>query len=123
MWNQPYFADLLHAFMQQLEGTGRWRIAGDEPTFYLDSLTSEERKEDIALVRGRRVVQPRWQTRETIKLDGKLEHRTDNHWLDCERMQLVVMVTQGWLAAQRVDTAPASLGNLFSGGTQRQRRW
>jgi hypothetical protein len=97
VWNQPWFADFLYAHIEHLEGHGEWAIAPDEEVYYTDSLTSEERLVDIALVRGRRVVRPRWQPREFTTPEGKQEIRNDNHWLDCERMQLVVVVVRGWL--------------------------
>jgi hypothetical protein len=117
VWNQPWFADLLYSHIEQLDGYPAWLIAGDEPAYYTDSLTSEERKEDLALVRGRRVSVARWQPRTYRTVKGDEVTRTDNHWLDCERMQLVVMVVLGWLhltAATRGARRPGTLGTVGS---------
>jgi hypothetical protein len=122
VWNQPYFADLLYAFMTGMEGAGSWRLPSDAPDWLRSSYASEERVQEIQLVRGRRQRVTRWQPRQIRTLRGTLETATDNHWLDCERMQLACVTFLGWLDEQP-EQAPVDIATLYGDDSRRTRRW
>jgi hypothetical protein len=93
-YNSNLFRDLL---FERVQAPGLWRVPGDAPPFYRDSLTSEERVlRDIAS-KGRRETRAVWQPRTHTDPQGVSHVRKDNHWWDCEAQQVALVTILGWL--------------------------
>jgi phage terminase large subunit GpA-like protein len=93
-FNAHSHRDYLSAAMQAAPQA--WFIPPDAPEFYTESLTSEERVQEMVSTRGRRQLRMIWRPREWEDEKGTMHVRTDNHWFDCEVQQMAVVNIRGW---------------------------
>jgi len=97
-------------------GVSAWHLCADVPDAYLASLGSE-RQARIINRDGRAVM--RWVPRTIITPTGREEERTDNHWWDCEHMQLAaahVLKFDQLKALAPVEAKPAPQAGGFMDG-------
>lgn len=108
--NQHLYADELHDLIRGSAGKPAWRLPPDAPDWYQASLTSEHREAIETLIKGRRVTKGLWQRRQFTDTQGRTFTRNDNHWLDAERLQLLLVAICRWLAPPAQPRAPLTLG-------------
>ena len=90
-------------------GPQPWHLPADPPKSYLRSLNAEERQVQTRRVTGggyEEVVV--WAPRITTATDERVNIRTDEHWADCEKMQLATADIVGLLAANPHDPIPTA---------------
>ncbi len=85
------YATELDARMRALPGSKKWNLPDDAPPDYLGSLTSEEQVLELVRMPNFSSKQPQlvWKPRTIHDQQGRIMTRTDNHWLDCEKMSVV----------------------------------
>jgi phage terminase large subunit GpA-like protein len=110
--NQHLYADELYDLIRGLAGKPAWRIPPDAPDWYRASLTSEHRTVVDALVKNRRISRSVWQRKEFTDPQGRRFTRNDNHWLDTERLHLLLVAICRWLAPRPQDLrSPTRVGD------------
>lgn len=100
-FNAHYFRDELYERIRGAAHVPPWHRPADAPDWYLDSLTSEERSQQTALIRGRRITRSVWAPRQFRDQRGVLHVRKDNHWWDAEVINLALVSIKGWTRARQ----------------------
>ena len=110
--NHGLYADTLYDLIRGAPGQPAWRIPPDAPDWYRASLTSEHRTVEETTIKNRRVSRSRWEPKEFTDPQGRRFTRNDNHWLDTERLHLLLIAICRWLAPRQVDQrAPVLVGD------------
>jgi hypothetical protein len=104
-WNTQLYRDELLLLLRGHPDRPRWRIPVDAPQWYRDSLQSEERVPRKIISRGRSTETVIWQPRTVTTPTGSVHARSDNHWWDCEAMQVALVSILDLFAQQSAPDA------------------
>jgi hypothetical protein len=108
--NHALYADELYDLMRAAVGKPAWILPHDAPDWYRASLTSEHRTVLDLVTKGRRTSKSVWEPRMYTDPQGRRFTRNDNHWLDCERLQLLCVAICRWLAPPDRPRSPTPVG-------------